>query len=455
MAFLERQYAGSPHQAGITDEQVFSSSPLSERTVQDIQFGNDVFTPPRTIRWVGTINFPQTGVYRWNFNVIGGIRLSLDGVSVLDRWTNVGYLSPQVETTVQAGNHTLVVDYTIPSGTSRVQMFQNFVRATTPTTPPTIPTNPSGSVPPPPPPPSTGTPQIDLATIVQFSRNSIDRSYAKRSLVPPASEMLNIQNTSNDIDLNVTFNSVPSVVFNPATFALPKQTSRAVTISFVPSVLETYENGMTTVNATVALTALNTPTTPLTPTSSITPPPNVPPTHPIMITPQFITMRVDHAPRVLTATRNGVPVAVNWQIWPISANQNARFENAPLMPYTNMTVLQYSSVTLVPLRPGSFSVAAILGSEGSQAPITITPGVIRVDIDPLTPPIEPPIIVVEPEIPSIPGPVYTGSIPIPPVTPPIGPIMPPPPEPILGGGGSNNLPDVPNPDIAITNLDIL
>lgn len=452
MPFLERQYAGSPHQAGVADTQIFSSTPLSERTVQAIDFGTDVFTPPRTIRWTGDIAFPQTGVYRWNFYAVGGIRFWIDDRLIIDRWTNTGTLSHQVEETVQTGTHSLRVEYTF-TGTSRITMAQNFVRASTPTETPSIPTTPTGSVPTVPP-PSTGAPQVDLATIVQFSQNGIDRTYARRSLVPPAPETFNIRNTSNVIDLNVTFNSVPSVVFTPASFALPKQASQAVTATFVPSVFETYADGVTTINATIALSALNTPVTPIEPTSSVEPPPNYPPTSPIVVSPPLIQFRRDQTATV-TATRNGVPVEVNWAIYPDSARNMIRINNTALLPFfPYMTAGAYSSITLSASSVGSCIIAAILGAEIVQTPVIVTTGVIQPDIPISIDPVEPEIIVIAPEIPSIPGPQYTSSVNPPPIVPDTPTVIPPPPaEPITGGTPSR--PDETNPLITITDLGLL
>ncbi len=63
-----------------------------------------------TVRWTRTVNF-TAGTYRFTVTGDDGIRLKIDGQTVLDRWVDQGESVFQVDVPLTAGNHTIVVEY--------------------------------------------------------------------------------------------------------------------------------------------------------------------------------------------------------------------------------------------------------------------------------------------------------------------------------------------------------
>ena len=74
-------------------------------------------------RWTRTVNF-TAGTHRFALGSDDGSRLYIDGVLVLDRWAPQGYPNPvpTVDRSLQAGNHTIVVEYFENYGGARATM---------------------------------------------------------------------------------------------------------------------------------------------------------------------------------------------------------------------------------------------------------------------------------------------------------------------------------------------
>jgi hypothetical protein len=76
-----------------------------------------------SVRWVGTFGF-EGGDYRFNANVDDGIRLYIDGILILDQWTN-GY-HPNLSNTFRglgAGNHQITVEYYEAHGDALIRVW--------------------------------------------------------------------------------------------------------------------------------------------------------------------------------------------------------------------------------------------------------------------------------------------------------------------------------------------
>jgi hypothetical protein len=64
-----------------------------------------------SVRWTGTINFAQAGQYRFTTSSDDGIRLYVDGVAVINNWTDHAWTDNTGSKKLVAGNHTIRMDY--------------------------------------------------------------------------------------------------------------------------------------------------------------------------------------------------------------------------------------------------------------------------------------------------------------------------------------------------------
>jgi len=112
-----------------------------------------------------------------------------------------------------------------------------------------------------------------LSTLVQLSKNEIDRSYVKNSFMTILDDEFTIRNISDTIDLSVTFRGAAGVTFQPSVISLPKNSEQRITVHFSPVEINKLANGVNVVRAILDITS-NTPIT--TPTPPIEQPPTPP-----------------------------------------------------------------------------------------------------------------------------------------------------------------------------------
>ncbi|NBL64969.1 T9SS sorting signal type C domain-containing protein [Flavobacterium sp. NST-5] len=74
-------------------------------------------------------NFELAGTYKFNVGGDDGYRLKIDGVTVIDRWQDQGYVETSVDRTLTAGNHDFVLEYYEKAGSSRVSFSHNYCNA--------------------------------------------------------------------------------------------------------------------------------------------------------------------------------------------------------------------------------------------------------------------------------------------------------------------------------------
>ena len=88
-------------------------------------------------RWTGKINFPAAGSYKVSTMADDGIRVKVDGQTVLDEWRDQGPASRNATFTVgTAGEHDIVVEYYENDGGATAKV--GFATATGSTTPPPV-----------------------------------------------------------------------------------------------------------------------------------------------------------------------------------------------------------------------------------------------------------------------------------------------------------------------------
>ena len=74
-----------------------------------------------SVRWTRTVNF-SAGSYTFVLGSDDGARLYIDGVRVIDWWSDHGYGTRSVTRTLSAGNHTIVMEYYENGGSARATL---------------------------------------------------------------------------------------------------------------------------------------------------------------------------------------------------------------------------------------------------------------------------------------------------------------------------------------------
>jgi len=116
-----------------------SGSPTVTRTDSAINFnwasgspasgiGIDYFS----VRWTRTVSFPA-GMYRFTTITDDGVRLKIDGATVIDKWLNQPATSYSVDRTLAAGNHTVIMEYYENTGAAVAKLVWTLVGGATPT----------------------------------------------------------------------------------------------------------------------------------------------------------------------------------------------------------------------------------------------------------------------------------------------------------------------------------
>ncbi len=86
------------------------------------------------VRWRGLINVPSTGEYRFATNAVGGTRLFIDGMFLLDSWTSQSGYACGVEASLTSGWHQITLEYRDSgTGTASVQLRRTAAGGSCPT----------------------------------------------------------------------------------------------------------------------------------------------------------------------------------------------------------------------------------------------------------------------------------------------------------------------------------
>lgn len=75
-----------------------------------------------SIEWSGWINIPKSGVYKFITENDNGVKLFIDGKSLIDKWVQIFPTTNTSEIFLSSGWHTLVLDYNEESGTGNVKL---------------------------------------------------------------------------------------------------------------------------------------------------------------------------------------------------------------------------------------------------------------------------------------------------------------------------------------------
>lgn len=125
-----------------------AGTPVMVRNDQNINFNWGFGSPDVvvqsdnfSVRWSRTLNL-DAGRYRFTTVTDDGVRLSVNGVRVLDKWQVQAVTAYTVEVDIPGGNTPVVMDYFEAQGLAEARLTWTKVSGTTP--------------PPPPPPPATG-----------------------------------------------------------------------------------------------------------------------------------------------------------------------------------------------------------------------------------------------------------------------------------------------------------
>lgn len=117
-----------------------SGSPVLTRTDGDINFnwgagspGDAVNADNFSVRWTTTVNFPQSGRWRFVVGADDGVRMTIDVTQILNEWHGnpEGYRTYEVDVyALTAGNHDLTVEYYEATGDARVLVRWYYVDGT-------------------------------------------------------------------------------------------------------------------------------------------------------------------------------------------------------------------------------------------------------------------------------------------------------------------------------------
>ncbi|HNT74534.1 MAG TPA: PA14 domain-containing protein [Anaerolineae bacterium] len=100
----------------------------------DTRLNTDQFS----VRWTRTINF-QGGLYRFTVTADDGARIWVDGVLALDAWGLQPGSKQEVDITLTAGSHLVVIDYFEDTGAAAIQFsFKRLGAAPVPTATPSV-----------------------------------------------------------------------------------------------------------------------------------------------------------------------------------------------------------------------------------------------------------------------------------------------------------------------------
>jgi hypothetical protein len=110
---------GSNWTAFFWNNRNFEGNPVVGRTDQVVNFNWQTGSPAAGVngdnfsaRWSTTINF-AAGTYRFRAGADDGVRVAIDGVLIINMWTDAvnGFQVSTADVQLSAGNHTIVIDY--------------------------------------------------------------------------------------------------------------------------------------------------------------------------------------------------------------------------------------------------------------------------------------------------------------------------------------------------------
>ncbi len=123
-----------------------TGTPVLTRTDPTIDFnwgtaspGTGVNTDNFSVRWSRTVAF-TAGTYNFVTTSDDGVRLKIDGTTVIDKWVDQSSTSYQAQVTLTAGNHTVVLEYYDKAWDAIAKLSWSQVAAATPTPTPATPT---------------------------------------------------------------------------------------------------------------------------------------------------------------------------------------------------------------------------------------------------------------------------------------------------------------------------
>jgi hypothetical protein len=177
------------------------------------------------------------------------MRIYIDNVLVIDRWSNRDQFSSSTSVTVgTTGIHTIRVELWAASPTNNGDAILKFnLEQAAPTAPtPTAPV------------PEDATPTINLADFVAVSITSIDRTYIKDSYTPIPEAPVGLRNTSSNLLLRVTLRGINGIYFEPSTFDLNPGQEATSYLRFNLSEINNYPEGYAVARCIVDVTSLAT-----------------------------------------------------------------------------------------------------------------------------------------------------------------------------------------------------
>jgi hypothetical protein len=116
--FKNKDLSGSPFAAGI-DQQVDFDWSSSAPTA----LANAGQTDYYGIRWSGSLNAPVAGAYTFRTSSDDGVRLVIDGVTVIDNWTTHAVTNNDMVVNLTAGSHTIELRYYENAGVSVARLW--------------------------------------------------------------------------------------------------------------------------------------------------------------------------------------------------------------------------------------------------------------------------------------------------------------------------------------------
>ena len=126
---------------------------------------------------------------------------------------------------------------------------------------------------------------IILSDIIVIDVASINRQYIKGSLRPIDTGKFTIKNISTDIETQISILTLPGVIFTPSSFSLQGGEFREVVVKFELPILESFPEGVNTINAAINISSPTAIANPVPPPPPPLPPPAIPPPPPPALPP--------------------------------------------------------------------------------------------------------------------------------------------------------------------------
>ncbi len=123
-----------------------SGTPSLTRVDTDINFdwangnpGSPIPADNFSVRWTKTLNITSAGDYKFSVTADDGVRLKVDGTTIIDKWQDQAASTYNSTKTLASGNHTVVMEYYENSGLAVAKLsFSQVSAAPTPTPTPSL-----------------------------------------------------------------------------------------------------------------------------------------------------------------------------------------------------------------------------------------------------------------------------------------------------------------------------